>query len=211
MEYFKDADIDTTTSISEPIIIEEKEPLETSIDAETVEINEEKEKEIKSNKIEPETIELELPPAKSIINQLIPQENKFWRFTFKNAANTENFKKVIESIPDYNLTVEFDIRQDKPDVIIKQGDNIIGKINLLLCDRRDANLVEKYYCKIYFYHFKDKVIYDTVKTAVLTFFNKLKMQKSNTNKVTGGKHYKKRKTINKKRNNKKKTKRKIRK
>lgn len=146
-----------------------------------------------------EPIEEEIPPetveiAKAhIINHLKPQENKYWRFTFKNDLNTARLKSLIESIPEYNLTVDFETPQNKPDIVLKQDGNIIGKINLLLCDRRDANLPEKYYCKLYFYHFKNPELYNAVKTAVVNFFENFK------GNALGGKRktHKKRRSIHK--------------
>jgi len=134
--------------------------------------------------IEPETVEF----SKNIVNQLKPQESKYWRFSFKNEANTNRLKSVIESI--HGLTVEFGVSQNTPDITIKQGENVVGKINLLLCDRRDANLPEKYYCKVYFYHFKNPALYEAVKTAIVNLFEGLKQ--------TGGKRNKKRITIKRK-------------
>lgn len=155
------------------------------------------------NEIKPETVDI----SKNIINHLKPQENKYWRFSFKNEENTNRLKSVIESIPEYNLTVEFGVPQNTPDIIIKQAENTVGKINLLLCDRRDANLPEKYYCKIYFYHFKNPILYQSIKTAVVNFFESFTNSNMIIKETKGGKRYKKRVTIKRKRIvNKKKTK-----
>lgn len=152
------------------------------------------------NEIEPETIEIS---KKNIINYLKPQENKYWRFSFKNEANTDRLKSVIETIPDYGLTVEFGVPQNTPDIIIKQGENTVGKINLLLCDRRDANLPEKYYCKIYFYHFKNPALYQAVKSNIVNLFEGFKGVSMPT-KGAGEKRNRKRVTIKRKRNGNKK-------
>jgi hypothetical protein len=119
----------------------------------------------------PETVEIS---NKQILNHLKPQESKYWRFSFKNDTNTNRLKGVIESIPKYNLTVKFETKQDTPDITIKDGQNEVGKINLLLCDRRDANMPEKYYCKLYFYHFKNNDLYQAVKSAVVNLFENFK-------------------------------------
>ena len=118
-----------------------------------------------------ETIEI---PKQNIIMYLKPQINKYWRFTFKNEANVDQLKKIIETTSNYGLTVEFGEAQNTPDITIKQGEVVIGKINLLLCDRRDANLPEKYYCKLYFYHFKNNELYQDIKSAVVNYFMNFK-------------------------------------
>jgi hypothetical protein len=152
--------------------------------------------------IEPETVEIS---KQNIINHLKPQENKYWRFSFKNEANINRLKSAIESIPEYGLTVDFGVPQNTPDITIKQGEKVVGKINLLLCDRRDANLPEKYYCKIYFYHFKNSALYQAVKSGVVNLFESFKGANRSL-KEMGGKRNKKRGTVKRKRNlNKKKS------
>ncbi len=127
-----------------------------------------------------ETIEI---ANKSIIAHLVPQESKFWHFTL-NGANKEQLTKILESIPEYRLTVEYGIPQNTPDITLKMNGEVVGKIHLLLCDRRDANLPEKYYCKLYFYQFKNKELYSKVKTTLVNFFENFKP-------ITGGKRSKK--------------------
>ncbi len=127
-----------------------------------------------------ETIEIS---NKSIIPHLVPQESKFWHFTL-NGANKEQLTKTLESIPEYRLTVEYGIPQNTPDITLKMNGEVVGKIHLLLCDRRDANLPEKYYCKLYFYQFKNKELYSKVKTTLVNFFENFKS-------ITGGKRSKK--------------------
>lgn len=149
-----------------------------------------------NQEIPAETIEI---PKQPVLNYLKPQESKYWRFTFKNEANTNKFKSTIESIPEYGLTVEFKTAQETPDVIIKQGATTVGKINLLLCDRRDANLPEKYYCKLYFYQFRNPELYEAVKGHVLGFFDGFKQNRTaNKNRVpekdVGGRRNKKNRT-----------------
>jgi hypothetical protein len=134
-----------------------------------------------------ETIEIS---NKNIINHLKPQENKYWHFTFKNEANKNQMTRVLQNIPGYNLTVEYGIPVNSPDVTLKNNGETIGKIHLLLSDRRDANLPEKYYCKLYFYHFKNPELYQSVKTALVNFFENFK-----SNNKTGGKRNKLHKKI----------------
>jgi hypothetical protein len=159
-----------------------------------IEINETESKEIPA-----ESIEI---PKDGIIQYLKPQENKYWHFMFKNEENQNELTNVLQNIPGYSLTVEYGIPQNKPDITLKMNDEIVGKIHLLLCDRRDANLPEKYYCKLYFYHFKNQELYNTVKTVLINFFENFK-----SNKI-GGKRklYKKLKTQKKRKYSKKTTK-----
>jgi hypothetical protein len=139
-----------------------------------------------------ETIEI---LNKSVISHLEPQKNKFWHFSFKNEQNTNQLTKVLQSIPGYSLTVEYGLPQSSPDITLKMNNEVVGKIHLLLCDRRDANLPEKYYCKLYFYHFKKPELFQAVKTSLVNFFENFKP-------VSGGKQtkiHKKRRTHKKKR------------
>lgn len=117
-----------------------------------------------------ETVEI---TQKSVILPFLkPQENKYWHFTFVNDGDKAKLTSAIENIPGHGLTVEYGIPQNKPDITLKTNDGgeIVGKIHLLLCDRRDANLPDKYYCKVYFYHFTDEKLFQDVKTAVVAFF-----------------------------------------
>jgi hypothetical protein len=159
-----------------------------------------------NKEIPPETIEFS---KENTLNNLKPQENKYWRFAFKKNEHMNLLENTIKNIG-LNLTVVFEMKQNTPDISILQGDNEVGKINLLLCDRRDANLPDKYYCKVYFYHFKDQEIYQAVKAAVVNFFENLKSNNTPL-KEYGGKRKKGR--TNKKRNMKRKKtmKRKLRK
>ena len=118
-----------------------------------------------------ETIEIS---NKSVVNHLKPQENKYWHFSFKNEENKNQLTQTLQNIPGYSLTVEYGLPQNTPDITLKMNDEVVGKIHLLLCDRRDANLPEKYYCKIYFYHFTKPELYQVVKTAVVNFFENFK-------------------------------------
>lgn len=145
--------------------------------------------------IQPEIVEIS---RDHIINHLKPQENKYWRFSFKNESNTTRLKTLLQSIPEYNLTVDFETPQNKPDIVLKQDGIIVGKINLLLCDRRDANLPEKYYCKLYFYHFKNPQLYEAVKAAAVNFFENFKGDVSGGKRKTHKKHKKRRITYKKK-------------
>jgi hypothetical protein len=162
MEYFKDeepiAEVDDNLVINPEETSQQLNEIESSI-PET------------QQEIPAETIEIS---NKSVINHLNPQENKYWHFTFKNEQNKNQLTQTIQNISGYGLTVEYGIPQNSPDITLKRNGEIVGKIHLLLCDRRDANLPEKYYCKIYFYHFTDQDLYQAVKTAVVNFFENFK-------------------------------------
>lgn len=130
---------------------------------------------------EPITVNKEIPAETveisqkdKILNHVKPQENKYWHFTFNTDANKNQLTRAIQSIPGYSLTVDYGIPQNTPDITLLMNGEVVGKIHLLLCDRRDANLPNKYYCKIYFYHFKDEKLYQDVKAAVINFFENFK-------------------------------------
>jgi hypothetical protein len=129
-----------------------------------------------SNEIEAETLEIPFT-SNDIRNKLQAQNSKFWRFHLKNG--NEQLTKVLQDIPNYSLTAEYNIKQDTPDITLKQNDEILGKINLLLCDRRDRNNQDKHYCRIYLYHFKDRELFTAVKNKLLAFFNALKANNTN--------------------------------
>jgi hypothetical protein len=181
MEYFEEEG----SQITDDVISAAPPPIEKTTEESTV--SEDKD-------IEPETVEF----SKNVVNHLKPQENKYWRFSLKNESNTNGLIKAIKAVQN-DLTVEFGVPQNTPDITIKDPNGeIVGKLNLLLCDRRDANLPEKYYCKIYFYQFKNSNKYQAIKTAVVNFFEGLKGA-STPSKETGGKRYKKRGTIKRRR------------
>jgi hypothetical protein len=161
MDYFEEESIsgDNGMTINENDVSQDVNEI---ISAEPVETKQE---------VPAETIEIS---NKSIIDHLKPQENKYWHFSFKNEANKNQLTQALQNISGYTLTVEYGIPQNTPDITLKMNDNIVGKIHLLLCDRRDANLPEKYYCKIYFYHFKNQKLFEAVKMAVVNFFENFK-------------------------------------
>lgn len=134
-----------------------------------------------------ETIEI---TNNGVVNRLKPQERKNWRFSFKNEQDKNQLTETLKSIPGHRLTVEYSIAKDNADITLKNEEGKeVGIINLLLCDRRDVNLSEKYYCKIYFGEFTDPTLYEAVKTAVVNFFESIN-KPSNNPSVTGGKRNK---------------------
>jgi hypothetical protein len=124
---------------------------------------------------------IEISAKERVLPHVKPQESKYWHFTLED-ANKNQLTKVLQSVPGYNLTVEYGVPQNTPDITLKMNGETVGKIHLLLCDRRDANLPEKYYCKLYFYHFKKPELFQAVKTSLVNFFENFKP-------VTGGKHH----------------------
>lgn len=152
---------------------------------------------VTQQEVPPETVEI--AEKNSILGAIEPQDNKYWHFRFKNEANQNKLTEVIQDIPGYNLTVEYGVPQNTPDITIKQGDKTVGKIHLLLCDRRDANIPEKYYCKIYFYHFYDQTLFETVKAAIINFFERFRNAKVPPKEQGGAKHRKRAHRTHKKR------------
>jgi hypothetical protein len=160
---------------------------------------------LETGKVEPETIEIVNKAA--VLPYVVPQKSKFWHFQFKDVNNQTELTKVLESIPEFGLTVEYGDTQKSPDITLKDRNtqDIVGKIHLLLCDRRHANLPEKYYVKLYFYDFKDNQLYDAVKSKLTNFFENFKPITSNSAQQGGKKRSKKHRTMKKRRVNRKKT------
>jgi hypothetical protein len=194
MEYFKD---DESFDGGDGQIIEENQApqdINDVISAEPIEpVRNQK-------KTYAETIEV---PNNGVVSHLKPQERKNWRFSFKNEENKNQLTKTLKSIPGHSLTVEYSIAKDSADITLKNEEGKeVGIINLLLCDRRNVNLSEKYYCKIYFGEFTDQTLYEAVKAAVVNFFESI-----NKPSTMGGKRNKpnrKLKTHKKKRINRRK-------
>ena len=82
---------------------------------------------------------------------------------------------VLQNIQGYRLTAEYGVPINTADITLKHNGEVVGKIHLLLCDKRDANLPNKYYCKLYFYHFKNPQLFQAVKTALVNFFENFKV------------------------------------
>jgi hypothetical protein len=151
-----------------------------------------------STPLKPETIVITTDQKRGIIEKLQPQKTKNWRFAFKNDKHKTELENILKG-SNMNYRVEFNTKMDKPDITIYKDDNIIGRINLMLSDRRDIGDNTKYYCKIYFDSFTDAEVYSNIKNKVINFFNRL-------NTVTSNKNYNKTNKANKtmnKRNTKK--------
>jgi|694.fasta_scaffold56459_4 hypothetical protein len=154
---------------------------------------------LETGKVEPETIEIVNKAA--VLPYVKPQKSKFWHFEFTSPDNQNKLSNVLTSSND-SLTVEYGETQKSPDIMLKRGSDIVGKIHLLLCDRRDANLPEKYYVKLYFYDFVDNELYDNVKKNLINFFENFK---SNASQQGGKKKRRLHRTMKKRRVNRKKT------
>lgn len=126
-----------------------------------------------TEEVKPETVHIRTN-EKTILRHVKPQESKYWHFKFIDQKNTNQMTNVLQNIQGYRLTVEYSFKLNTADIILKQQEEIVGKIHLLLCDKRDANLPNKYYCKLFFFHFKNNQLFQAVKTALVNFFENFK-------------------------------------
>jgi hypothetical protein len=131
-----------------------------------------------------ETIEI---ANKNIIKYLIPRKNKKTHFTLDD-INKNKLTSTLKRILGDNLTVEYADKKDDPGVKLLMNGEVVGKIHFLLCDAPNVNLPEKYYCKLYFFQFKNQDLYDKVKSTLINFFENFNGQ----NNTSGGKRVKKR-------------------
>lgn len=181
------------SSITEPV--EEQKPAETKPIVQS------------QDYVKADTIEISREATQNILNNVEKQPSKYWHFQFKNAKDKDDFTAAITTAVE-GLTVEYNEKQNTPDITLLLKGQPVGKIHLLLCDRRDTNNKSKYYCKIHFYHFTDPNIYSAVKAAVVNYFEGFKSSQARPNPdanptMSAGKR--KRRTMKKKRNMKKKT------
>jgi hypothetical protein len=108
------------------------------------------------------------------------QAQPYTHFRLKHKSDR---KKLLDAIQQAStmgpIVASYDYgRKYDTDIIIrKQGDSNsakpIGKIHLLLFDRRDRYRLEKYYIKLHFFQFANDALFDKVKEAVSNFFNTL--------------------------------------
>ena len=124
----------------------------------------------KEEKPKAETIEISEEAKKRILPHVQPQESKYYHFKFNSQSNIDKLTKVLQSVPNHNITATYGVPKSSPDITLSENGQIIGKIHLLLCDRRDANKPEKYYVKLYFYHFKDTLLQNIIKNMLVSFF-----------------------------------------
>ena len=172
-----------------PPPVQEQQPSEEEIETETVAVE--------GVDIKPELIELD---KRKILPYVKPQQNKYWHFQLSEGGQ-KKLQHELETIPNYKLTATYGIPQNTADITLKQSEQIVGKIHFLLCDRRDANRPEKYYTKLFLFHFKDMNLLNAVRNRLLTFFNNLKAPQPPRNKQHSMKSLKRRNLSRGKRNN----------
>ena len=117
---------------------------------------------------------IEIANKKAVLRHVKPQESKYWHFKFSDPRHTNQMTNALQNIQGYRLTVEYGVPINTADITLKNNGEVVGKIHLLLCDKRDANLPNKYYCKLYFYHFKNPQLFQAVKTTLVNFFENFK-------------------------------------
>jgi hypothetical protein len=126
-------------------------------------------------------VSVEIANKKTILRHVKPQESKYWHFKFIDPRNTNQMTTLLQSLDGYRLTVEYSFKINTADIKLIQNNietnEIVGKIHLLLCDKRDANLPNKYYCKLFFFHFKNYQLFQAVKAALVNFFENFKPAK----------------------------------
>jgi hypothetical protein len=101
-------------------------------------------------------------------------------FRLKHKSDRQNLLHAIEAASSMGpIVASYDYgRKHDTDIIIRKKDDSntakpIGKIHLLLFDRRDRYHSEKYYMKLHFFKFANDELFNSVKKAVTDFFNHL--------------------------------------
>ena len=106
-------------------------------------------------------------------------------FQFKTKEMERRFQQMIEQIPD--LTVRFDYgKEDKSDILLVSSSDptqIVGKLHLLLVDRRDRGDPSKRYVKIHLFHMKDPQQFELVRQRVTNFFEKMGQSRTSTTRM----------------------------
>lgn len=146
--------------------------------------NETNENTSESKGINAENIEI---ANKNVIQYLVPRENKKTHFTL-DENNEKKLTSTLKSILGNELTVVYADKKKDPGMTLLMDDEEVGKIHFLLCDAPNVNLPEKYYCKLFFYDFKDQDLYNKVKSTLINFFENFNGQ----NNTSGGKRVKRR-------------------
>jgi len=110
------------------------------------------------------------------------QSQPHTHFRLKHQSDRE---KLLDAIQNASTTVpivasyDYGRKHDTDIIIRKVGDSNsakpIGKIHLLLFDRRDRYHSEKYYMKLHFFKFANDELFNSVKQAVTDFFNSLNL------------------------------------
>ena len=174
-----DGIMERESMIQVPQIQQPQQPQQTKQTKQTKQLDE-AEREVEERKEEVKPLTIEIANKKAVLRHVKPQESKYWHFKFIDPRHTSQMTNVLQSIQGYRLTVEYGTPINTADIILKMNDEdesedhsqgeIVGKIHLLLCDKRDANLPSKYYCKLFFFHFKNSHLFQDVKTALVNFF-----------------------------------------
>jgi hypothetical protein len=101
-------------------------------------------------------------------------------FRFKDKVYRQQLLDVIKGASTVGpIVASYDYgRKHNTDIIIRNEGNSdrtkpIGKIHLLLFDRRDRYNIGKYYIKFHLFQFANDELFHSVKQAVTTFFNSL--------------------------------------
>jgi len=101
-------------------------------------------------------------------------------FRLKHKSDRQELLRIIEGASTVGPIVasyDYGRKYDTDIIIRKKGESSatkpIGKIHLLLFDRRDRYNHEKYYMKLHFFQFANDELFNTVKQTVTTFFNVL--------------------------------------
>jgi hypothetical protein len=142
--------------------------------AERVAVPEREEREDREDRVDHmkgETLTMQNPGR--IFPHIMAQEST--HFQFKTKEMERRFQQMIEQIPD--LTVRFDYgREDKSDILLVSSSDptqIVGKLHLLLVDRRDRGDPLKRYVKIHLFHMKDPQQFELVRQRIIGFFEKI--------------------------------------
>ena len=140
-----------------------------------------------------ETVPLISAPLNpSLLGRLERQKHKYWHFKF---VNPSDFKKRIMEL-DPTLTVDENYGgQQHADITIRKNQDIVGKLHFLHANRPDICDPKKFYVKVHYYHFTDKVLMGQIKAAVHVFFDDMEKESvSQRTSYRGGKKTRKRNT-----------------
>ena len=100
-------------------------------------------------------------------------------FRLKHKSDRQKLLRAIEGSSSDPIVASYDYgRKYDTDIILRRKSDTnsskpIGKIHLLLFDRRDRYNTEKYYIKLHFFQFANDELFDKVKQVVSAFFQSL--------------------------------------
>lgn len=141
-----------------------------------------------------ETVNLKPAPLNpSLLGRLERQKHKYWHFKFVNSSDLNEFKKRMMEL-DPTLTVDENYGgQQHADITIRKNQDIVGKLHFLHANRPDICEPKKFYVKVHYYHFTDKVLMGQIKAAVHVFFDDMEKESvSQQPTYRGGKKTRKR-------------------